>query len=235
MTASATSLFEATRKKRKADPSQTALLGDLPVQKKPKPPRRANDFYPTAEPEAIRALLAYDGDRIRAAGSVWEPACGKGDMVSVIRDAGIPCSASDLVDRGCPDSWQADFFSCKRPRGNAIITNPPYNLITAKDGKGAWLRHTMEMPDWTYCAFLLDWNWPAARTNGFGLLMQKYPFSYAYLMRWKLDFTGEGNPPNRHAWFVWVRGWEGTPMQLRFMDRVDARQGELKMEEEDDE
>lgn len=233
MTASAASLFEATRRKKRADAAQPMLV-DAPVVKPPKRERRAQDFYPTTEPEAIRALLAYDGDRIRAAGSVWEPACGKGDLVNVIRDAGIPCSASDLVDRGCPDSWQADYFSCLRPRGNAIITNPPYGLITAKDGKGAWLKHTMEMPDWTYCALLLDWNWPAARTNGFGLLMQKYPFSYAYLMRWKLDFTGQGNPPNRHAWFVWVRGWEGTPMQLRFMDRVDARQGELMMENESD-
>lgn len=233
MTASASGLFEATRRKKKQDPAQPALL-DGPVQKRPKPERRENDYYPTGETDAIRALMTYDGDKIRAAGSVWDPACGKGDMVNVIREEGLPCTASDLVDRRCPDSWQADYFSCLKSRAAAIITNPPYNLITARDGKGAWLRHTMEMPGWSYCAFLLDWNWPAARSNGFNRLMQTYPFSYAYLCRWKIDFTGAGQPPGRHAWFVWIRGWEGTPMQLRFMDRQDGRQQELSYEEPDE-
>lgn len=234
MTASAASLFRATRAKKRTEGAQPMLL-EAPKVKPKEKVRRAHDFYPTAAPDAIRALLAYDGDRIRAAGTVWEPACGDGALVREIRAAGLPCSASDLVDRGCPDSWQADYFSCMRSRAGAIITNPPYNLINARDGRGAWLRHTMEMPGWTYCALLLSWDWPAARQNGLGLLLQKYPFSYAYLCRWKIDFTGEGAPPQRNAWFVWVRGWEGTPMQLRFMDRQDARQAEFKMEEDDDE
>jgi len=233
MTASATGLFEATRKKRKADPGQGSIPVDLPVQKKPKEPRREHDHYPTGEPEAIRSLLAYDEAPIRAAGSVWEPACGAGALVGIIRASGLPCCASDLIDRGCPDSWRADYFTCLRSRGRAIITNPPYNLINARDGKGAWLRHTVKMPGWDYLALLLDWNWPAGRINGFAKLMQDYPFSYAYLMRWKLDFTGDGKPPGRHAWFVWRRGWTEAPMQLRFMDRVDARQGDFNLEEED--
>lgn len=233
MTASATGLFDATRRKRREDPAQPLLL-DAPKVKRPKPPRRNNDYYPTAETDAARALLVYDGDKIHAAGSIWDPACGAGHQVRIWRETGLPCTASDLVDRGCPDSWQADYFTCLKSRAGAIITNPPYNLITARDGKGAWLRHTMEMPGWSYCAFLLDWNWPAARSNGFARLMQTYPFSYAYLMRWKLDFTGQGQPPGRHAWFVWIKDWEGTPMQLRFMDRIDGRQSDFNLEEDED-
>ena len=41
-------------------------------------------------------------------------------------------------------------------------------------------------------------------------------------MRWKLDFTGEGSPPQRNAWFVWRRDWSGPPMQMRFMNREDG-------------
>lgn len=226
MTQSSRALFRAT----KAKPTRGAALPmHLPNQAAPESARRDVDFYPTGQPEAIRALLARDGDVIRAAGSVWEPACGDGALVREIRNAGIPCSASDLIDRGCPDSWQADYFTCLRSRAGAIITNPPYNLINARDGHGRWLRHTLDMPGWDYLALLLSWDWPAARANGLGALLDTNPFSYCYLMRWKLDFTGEGSPPQRNAWFIWQRGWTGTTQAIRFMDREDARQGELKL------
>lgn len=212
----------------RGQPSAPSLYDDLPTQRKPDDDRRAHDFYPTGQPEAIRGLLERDGEAIRACGSVWEPACGDGAIVKEIRAAGIPCCASDLIDRGCPDSWQADFFSCYRSRGRAIITNPPFNLINARDGHGRWLRHSLSLPDWDYLALLLSWDWPAARANGLGELLDAQPFSYCYLMRWKLDFTGEGRPPQRNAWFVWRRGWEGEPA-FRWMDKPtrDARQGAL--------
>jgi hypothetical protein len=228
MTASAKSLFRAIKAKAPQDDRQASLMA-LPIEKMRarEEARRAEDFYPTGQPEAIRALLARDGEAIRACGAVWEPACGDGALVRPIREAGLPCTASDLIDRGCPDSWEVDFFTCHRSRARAIITNPPYNLINARDGHGRWLRHTMSMPGWDYLALLLSWDWPAARQNGLGALLEQHPFSYAYLLRWKLDFTGEGSPPQRNAWFVWRRGWPEVPMQLRFMDRTDGRQGVL--------
>jgi hypothetical protein len=230
MTATAKSLFRATRAKRPDD--QPALMA-VEDSRKPQESRRADDFYPTGQPEAIRALLAYDGQRIAQCEGVWEPACGDGALVREIRAAGIPCSASDLIDRGCPDSWQADYFTCMRSRARAIITNPPYDLINARDGKGAWLRHTLAMPGWDYLALLLSWDWPAARQNGLGAMLDTSPFSWCYLMRWKLDFTGEGSPPQRNAWFVWDRtdprgpGHVRSHPDFRWMDREDARQGVL--------
>lgn len=209
-------LFRAQSGRSRA--SVPTLYEDLPTQHKPDPERRAHDFYPTGQPEAIRGLLALDGDVIRACGSVWEPACGDGALVKEIRNAGIPCCASDLIDRGCPDSWQADFFTCFRSRGRAIITNPPFGLINARDGHGRWLRHTLDMPGWDYLALLLSWDWPAARANGLGELLDAQPFSYCYLMRWKLDFTGEGSPPQRNAWFIWRKDWQGEPA-FRWMDK----------------
>jgi len=32
-----------------------------------------------------------------------------------------------------------------------------------------WLRHTLDMPGWSYLALLLSWDWPAARANGFNM------------------------------------------------------------------
>ena len=237
MTQSAKSLFRAMKPKPAPHP---ALAMDLPDQMRPEAARRSEDFYPTGQPEAIRGLLALDGERIRACGSVWEPACGDGALVREIRKAGLPCSASDIIHRGCPDSWIADFFSCRQSRAGAIITNPPFSLINARDGHGRWLRHTLEMPGWTYCALLLSWDWPAARKNGLGALLDNNPFSYCYLMRWKLDFSGEGSPPQRNAWFVWdrkdPRSWHGKGPHpepgFRLMGReagANLYQGELSL------
>lgn len=226
--ASAKSLFRATRPKAAADARQDRLLDAPAVAPQRADLRRADDFYPTGQPEAIRALLARDGAAIRACGGVWEPACGDGALVREIRAAGLPCHATDLVDRGCPDAGRADFLGWQGAApARAIITNPPFHLINARDGKGAWLRHTLAMPGWEYLALLLSWDWPAARANGLGALLEAQPFSYCWLMRWKLDFTGEGSPPQRNAWFVWRRGWADTPMAIRFMDRTDGRQADL--------
>ncbi len=227
----AKALFRATKRKRRKDPGQAELM-ELPEHRKPRPPRRKHDAYLTTQTSAVRALLAVDGDRIRALGSIWDPACGAGDMVRVFRAEGVPTCASDLVDRGCPDSWQADFFTCLRSRAPALITNPPFNLINSK-GRGLWLKHCLSLPDWRYMALLLSWNWPAGRQNGLGRMLDTQPFSYALLMRFRIDFTGEGDPPNQHAWFVWdrddPRAFDGSHPEpsFRFLDRLDARQKEI--------
>lgn len=220
--ASAKPLFRAISGQGSTVKEPLPLLPDAPVRTRPRVEiRRAHDFYATGEPEAIRGLLARDGDIIRACGSVWDPACGDGAMVREIRDAGIECVASDLIDRGCDGASVADFYAFEASQARGIITNPPFCEINARDGHGRWLRHTLDMPGWDYLALLLSWDWPAARKNGLGALLDERPFSYCYLMRWKLDFTGEGSPPQRNAWFVWRRGWAGAP-EFRFMNREDG-------------
>jgi hypothetical protein len=227
---SAKSLFRAT--KRRA-PALGRGLMDLHDQSAPQATRRADDFYPTGQPEAIRALLARDGNRIRMCGKVWEPAVGDGALAREIEAAGVPVVGSDIVDRGWPGTRVCSFFDFNQPLADAIITNPPFSLINARDGKGAWLRHTLGLKSWNYCALLLSWDWPAARQNGLGALLDAHPFSWCYLMRWKLDFTGEGSPPQRNAWFVWDRHDPRGPKRgnphpdFRWLDRDDARQGVL--------
>lgn len=201
MTASAKSLFRATKAKRARGP---ALL-EVEESRKPEEARRDLDYYPTGQPEAIRALLARDGDRIRALGAVWEPACGAGDLCREIEAFGLRCLASDVVDRGWPGASIQSFYDFGHAPAPAIITNPPYDQINARDGRGRWLRHTLAMPGWRYCALLLSWDWPAARANGLGAMLDAQPFTRACLLRFKIDFTGEGSPPQRNAWFVWDR------------------------------
>lgn len=53
------------------------------------------------------------------------------------------------------------------------------------------------------------------------------PILRVYGCRWKVDFTGKGSPPQRNAWFIWDRDWQGEETAFRLMDRQDARQGAL--------
>lgn len=234
MTAPSTkALFRATKPKPRRDHRQ-ASIADMPEHRRPGPEiRRADDFYPTGQPDAIRALFARDGARIHQCNGVWEPAVGDGALAREIEAMGMPCVASDLVDRGWPGTVTRSYYDWTASPAEAIITNPPFSEINARDGHGRWLRHTLAMPGWRYLALLLSWDWPAARANGLGAMLDSTPFTRAYLMRWKLDFTGEGSPPQRNAWFVWdrddQRATDGSRPNPDFcwLDRADGRQGVL--------
>lgn len=182
-------------------------------------PREAEDFYPTPA-EVTRAFLAAEGDRLRELGSVWEPAAGDGAMLREIEAFGVPCIASDLIDRGCPGAEIRSFYDFSITMAPAIVTNPPYCEINARDGKGRWLEHSLSLGA-EYVALFLNWDWPAAK--GLDRILARHPISRAYVCRWKVDFTGKGAPPQRNGWFIWDRAWAGETA-LRFMDRHDGRQ-----------
>jgi hypothetical protein len=86
---------------------------------------RRDDLYETP-PEAVHALLKAERLPLR----IWEPACGPGSIVRVLRDAGHIVRATDLVAYGCPDSEAGIDFLMERsaPPGVAIVTNPPFKL-----------------------------------------------------------------------------------------------------------
>ena len=185
-------------------------------------PREAHDFYPTP-PEVTRAFLAVEGERLRELGAVWEPACGDGSMSREIEAYGLPVICTDLIDRGCEGAETRSFYDFTSPMAPAIVTNPPYCEINARDGKGRWLTHSLGLGV-EYVALFLNWDWPAAA--GLAGILTQNPISRAYVCRWKVDFTGKGAPPQRNGWFIWDNAWNGETA-FRFLDRKDARQGEL--------
>jgi hypothetical protein len=84
---------------------------------------RGDDFYPTP-PAAVRALLKVESFE----GVIWECACGDGAIARVLRTAGLEVIATDLKDRGCPDSTgDIDFLAqTTAPECvTTILTNPP--------------------------------------------------------------------------------------------------------------
>lgn len=175
----------------------------------------------TAPPEPTRALLKAEADRLSHFPCIWEPACGDGAMAREIEAAGYRAVCSDICDRGHGATIQ-DFYNFNNPLSPAIVTNPPFCEVNWRDGKGRWITHAMETLGVEYMALILPWNWPGAA--GMASLWHGWKPARAYLMRWRIDFTGQGTPPMLNAWFVWDRTWSGETV-LRMLDRDDdARQ-----------
>jgi hypothetical protein len=81
---------------------------------------RGLDVYETPEC-AVRALLKAES----LTGPIWEPACGPGAIVRVLREAGHKVIATDIADYGCPDSTGGvDFLRERRAPDVARITGP---------------------------------------------------------------------------------------------------------------
>lgn len=216
---SARGLFRATGKKSK--PVAIRNL-DGTYEKIDALEREKDDFYPTPS-EPIRAFLHAEHQRLMQFDRVWGPACGTGVIGNEIRTFGIDTFDSDIVDRGCGAEIQS-FYEYSAPKAKAIVENPPFGECGWGNGKARWLKHALDTLGVEYMALLMNWGWPGA--GGLGPFYAQHPPARVYLMRWKIDFTGQGAPPMLNAWFVWDRKWQGETV-LRMLDRKDARQGEL--------
>jgi hypothetical protein len=186
--------------------------------------REKDDFYPTP-PEPIRALLHAEIDRLREFESVWDPSAGDGALVREMEAVGLKVHASDLIDRGAGFDL-IDFYDITAAPSSASVQNPPFQECGWGNGKARWLTHALDTLGLEYMALLLNWTFPGA--GGLAPFWAKHPPARVYLMRWKIDFTGQGAPPMLNAWFVWDRKHQGETV-LRMLDRKDARQAELDL------
>ena len=120
---------------------------------------RGNDLYETPD-VATLALLRHEAIPRR----VWEPACGPGAIVQVLRQAGHDVTATDLVEWGCPDSTsRIDFLLEQRaPDGiESIVTNPPFKNAPA------FVEHALNLAAACRDAVAAGLSWKASRAAGF--------------------------------------------------------------------
>lgn len=99
---------------------------------------RGNDLYETPS-VATKALLRAE----QLPHVIWEPACGRGAIVRVLRRAGHSAYATDLVDYDSPDQDDSgwDFLLERQlPIGvQAIVTNPPFK------NAGEFVAHALDL------------------------------------------------------------------------------------------
>jgi hypothetical protein len=87
---------------------------------------RGGDLFDTP-PIALEPLFAHE-PLLAGVTSVAEPFCGKGNLVVAMRARGLTVHASDLSDRGYPDSTVLDFraMTVRPPGCDVLLSNPPY-------------------------------------------------------------------------------------------------------------
>lgn len=185
-----------------ADP---AMLGDSGYDRIPL------DAYWTP-PWCTEALLSAMPLR----GLVWEPTCGRGDMVRSLRGRGYRVFASDVKQHGQLDFGfsQHDFFALSEapPKVETVATNPPYNEAER------FARHAIDLmaPRRGMVAMLFRSEFDsAARRRD---LFEEQPFACKIVLtkrpRWDWWFRDKPKNGPRHnfAWFVWDHRHEGPPV-----------------------
>jgi hypothetical protein len=172
---------------------------------------RGDDLYETP-PVAVEALLRAEKLPLR----IWEPACGPGAIVRVLRAAGHEVIASDLVDYGCPLSTsRIDFLLERRVPLNAemILTNPPYKLARQ------FVEHAIELCPLVVMLLRLEFLESERRSD----ILEDHGLARIHLFRKRLPMmhrsTWQGRKANSRiafAWFVWSRDHKGPPTLHRF-------------------
>lgn len=165
---------------------------------------RRDDCYETPEC-ATRALLAVE----QLPELIWEPACGRGAIVNVLRAAGHKVLASDLVDYGLPDSEsRIDFLMERaRPSVGAIVSNPPYKLA------GEFVAHALTLCPRVVMLLRLAFLESTRRTA----ILESGSLARVHIFRNRLPtmhrdgWTGpRASSAIPFAWFVWCRDHRGA-------------------------
>ena len=106
---------------------------------------RKDDLYETPA-QATEALLRVE----KLPRYIWEPACGRGAISSVLVEAGHSVVSTDLVDYGYGVPGIDFLMEWEKPSHvDAIVTNPPYKLADQ------FVRKSLELVPTVY--MLLRW------------------------------------------------------------------------------
>jgi hypothetical protein len=172
---------------------------------------RARDAYQTP-PCAVEALLRVE----QLPHTIWEPACGRGSIVRVLRDHGHAVIASDITDYGDLQlDFQADFLgeSCAPAGVEAIATNPPFKLAEE------FVRRALELCPLVVMLLRLAFLESERRTRILegGALARVHVFRRRLPMMHRDSWTGpHASSSICFAWFVWNRNHVGPAV----VDRI---------------
>lgn len=176
---------------------------------------RGHDLYETPD-VAVHALLG----RERLPRRIWEPACGPGAIVRVLRAAGHDVVASDLVDYGCPDSEGGiDFLTVTTapPDIAALVTNPPFKDAAAFVARG------LELCPVVIVLLRLSFLESEIRTPilDAGKLARVYPFKNWLPRMHRAGWNGrKATSTVPYAWFVFDRRHAGPTTLKRITWRI---------------
>jgi hypothetical protein len=167
---------------------------------------RGDDLYETPD-VAVHALLRVES----LPQYIWEPACGPGRIVNVLRSAGHTVVGSDLVDYGDPTHfYRRNFLSeSKAPdRCQVILTNPPYKLANQ------FVAHALELCPRVVMLLRLAFL-ESSRRNAIldgGRLARVHVFRNRLPMMHRAGWNGpRATSSIPFAWFSWDIAHKGPP------------------------
>src|SRR5262249_38187699 len=142
---------------------------------------------------------------------IWEPACGRGRIVNVLRNAGHVVLASDLVNYQVPITthWGWDFLlETKVPlHTQAFVTNPPFRLAEA------FVAHALDLCP--FVVMLLRWAFYESDRRSYILegrgLARILCFRKRLPMMHRDGWEGRrANSGMAFAWYIWRREHTGA-------------------------
>jgi len=168
---------------------------------------RGHDLYETPD-VAVEALLRVEA----LPRCIWEPACGPGRIVNVLRTRGHEVYASDLIDYGTDPTahYDRDFLlEHQAPDGiECIVTNPPFKLADE------FVAHALALCPSVVMLLRTAFLESERRTKileGCGLA-RVHVFRKRLPMMHRAGWQGrKGNSGMSFAWFIWSRGYRGRP------------------------
>lgn len=176
--------------------------------------RVQDDYYATPY-QATEILL----DEVKFNGSFLEPCVGGGHIADIIKKyyPNECVYGSDLVDRGYPNTLEADFliYDFLGQKFDNIVTNPPYSLAQEFLEKGMDIvNDSGKIAMFLKIQFLEG----AKRRDMF----KKYPPKYVYVFSKRQNPWRNGSQVDEKgkpwastmcfAWFVWEKGFKGEPI-----------------------
>jgi hypothetical protein len=177
---------------------------------------RREDLYETPD-VAIEALLRVE----KLPHHIWEPACGRGRIVNILRAHGHTVWATDLNDHGCPDSENRIDFLMEHQRRfdvECILTNPPFKLAEQ------FVEHALYHSPRVIMLLRLAFYESARRSH----ILERSGLARIHVFRKRLPMMHrdgwEGKKANSgmaFAWFCWDRSHMGPTMIHRISWETD--------------
>ena len=167
--------------------------------------RREMDFYPTP-PDVTEALMQF----LKLPPClIWEPACGDGAMVNVLRNHEHEVIATDLRNTGFGEG-NVNFLKAENRTCDAVITNPPFSHSEEFIRKAVSVAPIVAM-------VLKSQYWHARKRIK---LFSDLPPSYILPLTWRPDFLFDvrvdgkkGSPLMDCIWVIWEAGETDTRYQ----------------------
>jgi hypothetical protein len=172
---------------------------------------RRNDLYETPECATLALMRAEKLPK-----RIWEPACGRGAIVSVLRAHSHEVIASDLVGYGDPTCfYRRDFLlEQKLPKDcECILTNPPFSLAEEFVEHALKLRCPLIIMLLRLAFLESERRSPILDT---GTLARIHVFRRRLPMMHRDNWQGpKTSNAMAFAWFVWERDHNGPPILHR--------------------